>query len=96
MGEFTEEGADFVEDFQVGRGAGADGFGDWGLVDCDDTSDFLVALDVAVREYGLGGFVFLLEDCRNEGIEDQRAFSGTGDTDNGAEAVQWEFEIYIF
>lgn len=71
FGEFTEEGADFVEDFQVGRGAGADGFGDWGLVDCDDASDFLMALDIAIGECVFGGFVFLLEDCRNEGVEDK-------------------------
>lgn len=53
-------------------------------------------MNIAKGECVFWGFVLLLKDCRYEGIEDERAFSGTGYTDDGAEAIQWDFQIYIF
>ena len=96
LGELSEEGADVVEDFNVGGGAGAGGFADGGLI------DFVNGFDVGRSGGGFVafycfGFLFSANHRGGcDGLVEDGGFSGTGNAGEDGEAGEGDGYVDVF
>ena len=90
FGELGEEGADVVEEFDVGGGAGARGFADRRLVDLVAVFEILEADGFVVRR-----FFRLLLAGDTETTTHERGLAGTGDACENGETPERDLNVEI-
>ena len=92
----TEEAADVLVDAEVDSRRGAGCFRKRGLIDHHDLIHFLVPFD---RFYEAGGFLFgrvLADQLAVKDIADEGGFARTGNSRDGAEDAEREFNREVF
>ena len=90
FGKLGEEGADVVEEFDVGGGAGARGFSDRRLVDLVAVLEILEADGFVIR-----GFFRLLLAGDTETATHERGLAGAGDAGENGETPKRNLDVEI-